>query len=248
VNFIENVGDAIDVALENAPVEVVTEWHDLKVRALSGDDREKKVIAFRHLTAADFLDDVVVASLMESLDRDPSVVATAFAFVAATQIDPSAREDIVNIVAGEVETLEKRRSPRAAYFASLLDQMFANHPDAQPTPELLATIERIIVTIADPFSFAAFVEVCSRDVQHGNTSWIQRWLGDSAGRLIVFAISVIEDLDLDALADLPRTAVCEAVAGVRRRVTSDAGTDVLAAAERQWILSAIDKTLLRCKP
>lgn len=200
VGWIENVGDALNVVTERAPAELQSEWHDAKVRALNSSDREKRQLVFRHLVATDYEDELVIVALMESLARDDQMLALTFVSTAATQLHPETRADVVDLVVDEIEKLERRRSSKAAFYATLIDAIFENHPSALPGDQLLGRLERIVFENADPASFAAIADIFSRVLQRtGDPSYIERWFTAVDARLWILALSVLHGSDPDLL-------------------------------------------------
>ena len=61
----EALGDAIDMLVGSAGEDVKKRWHEAKVMVLESADRDKKMIALRHLDPADYDDEIGRASCRE---------------------------------------------------------------------------------------------------------------------------------------------------------------------------------------
>src|SRR5438105_3056815 len=116
---LETVGDALNrLESDDMEAESRARWHDVKVNALSGVDPQRKRTAIRHLTAPDYEDESVKAALLESLLRDDEPIALDFALSAGWNVDPETSPEVVELLVSALDDCERRRSSRAAYFAT----------------------------------------------------------------------------------------------------------------------------------
>jgi len=167
-------------------------WHEAKLGAVGGNDRDKELLALRHLDARDFDDELMVAALIESLSRDEKTLATTFAVTAGALIDPDSHWDIVRVLLTELKAYEQQRLSKAALFGTCIEQIYENHPRAVPPEWLIAEWTEIVAGSDDPASFAALVDLGALVVERfSDDALIRRWL--SSGRIAesMLAISVV---------------------------------------------------------
>jgi hypothetical protein len=106
---LEACGDAIRALAAEEDDAVRSTWHDVKLRAIGGTDRDKKLLAMRHLDESDYEDEALLAALLESLARDEERVALTFGVTAAMNVDPSQHDRFTRLLFDEM------RAARAAW-------------------------------------------------------------------------------------------------------------------------------------
>jgi hypothetical protein len=241
----EALGAAIDMLIARAEDDLKERWHRAKVQALESGDRDKKRIALRHLDSADYDDELVIAALIESLGRDDDEVALLFGVTAGMQVDPSRRDDVLRILRDELQVYERRRSPRSAFFASAIEQMYQNHPHATPPTWLIESLVTTVTGVDDPASYVATVDICALAVYRSqNVTLIEEWLKSENGKRRMFAVAVVQSVELSTFASNERRRMCMAFA---QTLDDLALSNVrLSPVETQWLETTVRAELAKC--
>ncbi len=235
----EAFGDVIRAQLAGRNDETNARWHEAKLGAVGGNDRDKKLLALRHLDAGDFDDELMVAALVESLSRDDETLATTFAATAGALIDPDSHTEIVKLLLAELKAYEQRRLSRAALFGACIWQIYENH--AVPPDWLIAEWAAIVTGSDDPASFAALVDLGALVVERlGDDALIRRWL--SSGRMgeSMLAIGVVRRLGLQSVDAPLRRSIVDALSAAQARLASAPRSSD---ANAEWLRSAIAEAL-----
>jgi len=192
---LELLGDAIGRMLPEAAAGDRTRWHDTKVQLLSSRDPARKRIAIRHLSAADYEDDAVLAAALESMLRDDDDIAREMTLSIGWNVDPIQRPHVVELLLDTLADTTRDRSPRAAFVMSAI---FGLHepPDRIPPDPVLRRIGQIIASTEDSAAFAAASDLASIAVTRGSTTVLEEWLRGTEPHLIVLAVSALNSADV----------------------------------------------------
>jgi hypothetical protein len=197
---LEACGDALRVLAAEADGDVRSAWHDAKLRAVGGSDRDKKLLAMRHLDESDYEDEALLAGLVDSLARDEQRVALTFGMTSAMNIDPARHEDAIRLLFGEMTELERRGKSRAANFASTIEQAFEEHPAAVVPGWLIDEWARVVGDVEDPSSFAALIDLWAVAILRSHdVSTLEQWLRSESAEARMLAVAVIRNIGLETL-------------------------------------------------
>lgn len=235
---VELIGDAIGRMIGEAPADVRGQWHDAKVRLLSENDESRRRIAIRHLTAADYQDDAVVAAALESMLRDDDEIARETALSVGWHVDPAERADVLQLLLETLEDCTRRRSSRAAYPMSAIFSMYES-AQRVPPDDVLRRVGDLVRSTDDSAAFAGATDLASLAISRGALGTIEAWLRGSDLTLIVFAVSAISSRS----AAMP-AALCEAM-NVAATTVERATT--LPPQVQTWVTSEILKQLEGCR-
>lgn len=239
----EACGDAIRAIIGSADERASSEWHEAKLRALGGHDRDKKLLALRHLDSADFDDDLMYAAVIESLERDDDTLALTFAVTAGSLIDPARKEGVLRLLLDELHRYERRGQSRAAFFGVLLFHIYENHAGAVPPDWLISEWTSSVAASEDPASFAALVDLCALAVSRSaDAAIIERLLSSDRPTEWLLAADAVKRMDIASVDEPLRQSIRRALADARTRWSS-AGGSKLAPEHAQWLDRTIDELL-----
>ncbi|MEA2236959.1 MAG: hypothetical protein QOC81_1683 [Thermoanaerobaculia bacterium] len=197
---LEACGDALRILAAEADGDVRSAWHDTKLRAVGGSDRDKKLLAMRHLDESDYEDYALLAGLIDSLTRDEQRIAMTFGMTSAMNIDPSRHENAIRLLFGEMAELERRGQSRAANFATTIEQAFAEHPVAVVPSWLIDEWARVVGDVEDPSSFAALIDLWAVAILRSHdVSTLEQWLRSENAEARMLAVAVIKNIGVETL-------------------------------------------------
>jgi hypothetical protein len=243
---LEACGDAIRALAAEADDDIRSAWHDAKLRAIGGTDRDKKLLAMRHLDGSDYGDEALLAALIESLGRDEERIALTFGITSAMNVDPSQHEETIRLLLNELAQLERRGQSRAAHFATTIQQAFEQHPAAVPPRWLTDEWAAIVNDVADPASFAALNDLCAvAVVRSSDLSLLERWLRSEREADWTLAIAIIRNIGLGTLAENLRRSLCSDLRQLMGKLTSAAARGRLSE-DAAWVEAAVREQLTNC--
>jgi hypothetical protein len=235
---VELLGDAIERMIGDAPDAVRGQWHDAKVRLLSETDESRRRIAIRHLTAADYEDDSVVAAALESMLRDDDEIAREMALSIGWHVDPEQRADILQLLLDTLEDCTRRRSSRAAYPMSAIFSMYESARRVPPD-DVLRRVGEIVGSTDDSAAFAGATDLESLAISRGALGTAEAWLRGADATLIVLAVSAIASRNAAMPAEL-----CPAM---NAAATTVEGATTLPPQVQTWVRNQIRKQLEVCR-
>lgn len=240
---IEDLGRALNTLIQDAAHPLWQPWHSIKLAALRGGDRQKKLIALRHVTREDIKDKELTALLLRTLANDDEATAIAFADGFASHVNPSSdRELIQELLIGATEK-ERAHSPRSALYVMALHMFYEQCPGAAPEASIIEQLAEI-ASGRNAASFAATSDLmCLTIARTGDWSSLLGWLRSADARKSMFALIILTAADSAGIRTLreDRLELCGALKSLKRRLESLSAQ--LEPHEIEWIEKALHKAL-----